>query len=237
MTTTTPPKNAVIVPESNMAEINKLDECAKAASRQLVECDKNGNEMAKALVTAKAMKMLRQLLTDALMIDLMSIQGTKLGYRTDKDTDGGYSQAIVRDVLIAAMIRGLRPTGNEINIIAGNLYVTKEGFTRLLAELPGFADFKFQMGVPQSCDGGALVPCDASWKWYGKLDVMKCTKTDEGDYRIAVRVNKGMGSDAILGKAESKLLRRIYQRCTGSAVGVDPDEPEATETPKIAETK
>ena len=214
---------SVIVPEGDMQAIIALDTASRAAATQLAKADAEGNEMAKAMITARAMRTIRELLTKAVLADLMDLQGSALGFRTDKDSEGGYREEIVRDVMTAALIRGLRPTNNEINIIAGNLYVTKEGFARLLAELRGFENFAFQLGVPQASEGGALVPGHASWVWQGRADSMEFSKTDAGDFRIAVRVNKGMGVDAILGKAESKLFRRIYARCTGSQIGIDPD--------------
>ena len=52
------------------------------------------------------------------------------------------------------------------------------------------------------------MPCKASWKLNGTPDVMEA--------EIPVRINAGMGSDAILGKAERKMRARIYNRITGT---------------------
>ena len=123
-------------------------------------------------------------------------------------------------------------TGNEINIIAYNLYVTKEGFGRLLRELPGFTNLQIQIGVyaMNATGDGAMVPCSAAWRYNGTPQVMHCEKDASTDWRIVVRVNKGMGPDAIIGKAESKLLRRIYARITGSELLSESDADDNQET-------
>ena len=48
------------------------------------------------------------------------------------------------------------------------------------------------------------------------------------DERIAIRVNRGMGEDAIIGKARCKTLKALWREAMGQAagpVGADDDEP------------
>lgn len=218
--------------KASMEEIVTLDDKTKKIAAKLQEARDEGSDWLVAMYTARGIAELQKCITDNIMHDFMSLQGSVLGFRTDKDGSGGYKIDQVKDVLIKSLMLGLRPTGNEWNIIAGNLYVTKEGFRRLLKELPGFSNLQVQFGVPHTSENGALVPADASWRYQGKDYSMSC----HGDFRIPIRINKGMGADAILGKAESKLLRRIYQQCTGSAVDADPEEPlEATPAIEQAE--
>lgn len=214
----TAPKEMTLVPQTDLDQMLKLDETSRAANRQLVEAEVARNDMAKGLIMARSLKMLRQLLTPALMADVMELQGNKLGFRTDKDTKGGYPVEVVRDVLVQAMLRGVRPVGNELNIIAGQLYITKEGFERMLKDFPGLTNLQIEIGVPAMGDKGALVPCRASWKINGVSDLLVCEKGSDSDYRIPIKVNEGMGVDAIQGKAKSKLFRRIYERLTGTAI-------------------
>ncbi len=220
------PSELAIVPQAEMAEIRKLDAYARAASRQLIEAEMAKDDMAKGLIMARALKTLHSLLSVKIMTDVMELMGTPLGFRTDRDSEKEkYSPEQIRYCLIQALLRGLRPTGNEINIIAGNLYVTVEGFARLLREFQGLTQLAIQIGVPATGDKGALVPARASWYLHGERDELICEKIGDADYRIAVRVNSGMGVDAIQGKARSKLYRRIYERITGTQVGIDIDEP------------
>lgn len=188
--------------------------------------------MAQTIVLSKGMHDLRKAMNQKLVETVfMPLQGTKLGFRTDKDKDGGYPWDVVRDVLAEGMIRGFRPIGNEINIIGGNFYATQEGLDRKVSEFPGLTNLTLTPSVPVLKDGGALVAYEASWMINGKVDRLKCTlvKGEDGepiDRRIPVRVNAGQGADAILGKARRKMLARVYERISGRRL----DEGDAIET-------
>lgn len=215
-----------IVPQAELADIIRLDEASRAAHKQLLEASMAGNEMAKAFIMTRSIHMLRQLLTDKIMNDIMGLMNNPLGFKTDrpnKSQQQAYSMPQVRDVLIQGLIRGVRPTHNEMNIIAGGLYITKEGYERLTNELPGVSALRIEVGVPTNKDGGALVNCKASWKLNGVPDSLVC----EGPYAIPIKVNEGMGSDAIQGKATSKMLRRIYKIISNMDVSEEDDSPEA----------
>ena len=148
------------------------------------------------------------MITPELLDQILPLQNSSLGFRTDRPT--GYQPDVVKDCFIEATLRGLSPIGNEFNIISGRCYVTKEGFSRLLRELPEFCDLKLFFGVPKTSTGGAIVEARATWKYRGHQD--------EITREIPVRVNNGMGADAILGKTERKLKAAIYQQITGSVV-------------------
>lgn len=219
-----------IMPAARVAEVAKLAATAKEASKQILTAP---DEHTKAFIMAHSIIAIKSALTDAIMRDVMTLANSPLGFKTDrppgaKNKDGKelkpYPACVVRDVVVQALLRGLRMTGNEINIIAGNLYVTKEGCRRLVREFPGLRNLKLQCGVPKTQSGGALVEAKASWVCDGRPDSLVC----EGAYAIPIKVNTAMGADAILGKAESKMYRRIYEQLVGSAVMLpDSDEPEA----------
>lgn len=218
--------SSAIVPKGDMDVMIAIDQTSRQANQALLAAGEN--EAAKALITARAMGRLTTLLTDEIMQDIMPLQNSILGFRTDKP-ESGYSMNAVRNCVMIAMMRGLRITGNEWNIIGGNLYVTKEGYERLLYELVGFANLKLRLSVPKMVGDGAVVSAEASWRFNGNDQELRWQETPAGDYRIPVRVNKGMGVDAVLGKARSKALRQIYAQLTGSvyeSVG-DAVEPEA----------
>lgn len=184
-----------------------------------------------ALRMAQGISALRAALTDQLVQQaIMPLQGTKLGFLTDKDKEGGYGLSVVRECSIDAMLRGFSVVGNEFNIIAGGFYGTKAGYHRKVLEFPGLTDLVLSPGVPNlnQDKSGALVPFSASWKLDGKPMSIACQYIKEGetvtDQRIPVRVNGGMGADAILGKAERKILFRIYQRINGGTFGATDGE-------------
>jgi hypothetical protein len=178
--------------------------------------------MTQTIVMAAGMRDLREALTIDLVKQIfMPLQGTKLGFRTDQDSKSGYPPEVVQIVMLEALLRGLRPIGNEVNIIGGNLYITKEGMDRLVREWPGMANLDLTPSVPVVKEGSAVVGFDASWIVNGKPDYLaahasKDPETGEiKDQRIPVRINAGQGPDAILGKAERKMLARIYKRLSG----------------------
>ncbi len=198
----------------NESELARLDEIAKEASLQVVESYGNFKQ---ALVMASAVRQMEQLISDEMMKDLMALQDTSLGFRTDKERDGGYPVAKVKACLIEATLRGVRMIGNEVNIISGRPYITKEGFTRLVREYPGLSDLRLMPEVPQTVgEKGALVGYRASWAVKGEIQELNRVKTEDGDCRIPVRVNSGMGTDAIIGKATRKMLAAIYGVLTGA---------------------
>lgn len=176
---------------------------------------------AQPLILAKSMVDLRKVMSQDLVEKVFSpLQGTKLGFKTDLDSKGGYAWDVVRDVMIEGMIRGFRPVGNEINIIASNFYGTQEGFDRKVNEFPGLTNLELSPGVPVLDGGQALVSYDATWLLNGNRDRLSLSKfkTDDGevvDRRIPVKVNNGQGADATLGKTKRKMLARIYERLSG----------------------
>jgi hypothetical protein len=207
-----------------MQQIIKLDETCKSTALQIQEAHDAGNEMAKALILSRGTIAIRSLLTKEIMADVMQLQGSALGFKTDKDKEGGYSVEVVRDVLVHALVKRFRVTGNEFNIIAGSFYPTREGFERLLREFPGLTNLEISIGVPTMAGDGALVAAEAVWKYRGTPQGIQCNKDETIDTRLAIRVNKGMGIDAIIGKAKSKLFRKIFERLTGSQFSPDGDE-------------
>ncbi len=207
---------------------NEIEEVLKACNAMAL---REMPALGQAITLATGISTLRKVMTDDLVRTVfMPLQGSALGFITDRDKDGGYPIATVRDVMIEAMIHGLRPVGNELNIIAGRFYAAQNGFARIVSEYPGLTDLVLTPGVPTFVgDKGALVPYRASWQLQGKRQEIVCdvTKRADGtgsDTRIAVRVNAGMGSDAVIGKAKRKLLKRVYEMITGSKMNMTDGE-------------
>lgn len=216
-----------LIDSGQLEAIKKLDLTIRRTNEEVREAEEAGNPMITAVAMARGMSAIREGM-QPLMSSLMQLMGSPLGFRTDRDsTDKKYTAEQVRDALIVGLMRGLRVVGNEINIIGGNCYATKEGMRRLVREIPGVANLRIQFGVPTLREGGALVPADVSWTFNGRRDSLDCHVRKEGeaeiDRRIPVRVNSGMGADAIIGKAESKIYRRIHMMLTGTDQAVVED--------------
>lgn len=215
---------SVVVDDSTLEAIESI--AKQCAPDQLAVA----GEYKQTFILAAGINELRKSITPAMLNELMALQGSSLGFRTDKDPGGGYSAEIVKECAIEVVLRGGRWTGNEFNIIAERVYLTKEYFTRKVREFPGLTNLKHYPGVPQMANGGALVPYSLTWDLNGRPDRLdrKLTRLSDGteiDERICVRVNSGMGADAVLGKAERKILAALYKRLLGAEVpDGDPDE-------------
>ena len=164
------------------------------------------NTFMRAFALAKGIQQMRATLNNDAMQPIMSLQGSHLGFRTDRDEKGGYNIETVRECFIAATLNGLTPVGNMFNIIAGKFYPTKEGFTYLLNNMPGLA-YQIDNSVPVMKNGGAIVTVEIKWS-------INNNGTQRQIKEIPIRVNNGMGADAILGKADRKAKKWLFEHIT-----------------------
>lgn len=163
-----------------------------------------------AIMMADGIIKLRDGITKEMMDKVLALQDRPLGFLTDRKSGNKapYDAQVVRDCAIEALIRGVSLIGNEFNIIAGRCYITREGYSSLLRNLPGLQKLSITLGVPQVSGKGALVPCSATWEYNGiegKKEASIPVKTD--DYSTV---------DAILGKADRKFRKRIWDELTGT---------------------
>jgi hypothetical protein len=166
---------------------------------------------------ASAVEQLRGQMTPALLKPLMSLQNTSLGFRTDKPA--GYDELTIRDAIIEATLRGLHPCGNEFNIISGKCYITKEGFAHLLRNVSSLS-YTIIPGVPHVKDNGAIIDMEIRYKFNGKEEKQVLP--------VCVRVNSGMGADAIIGKATRKARAWLHATVTGQEIGDGDVQEDAT---------
>ena len=218
--------------DKRMVVATRVDQLAKGAMEQFREA---GSFMAE-LSVALAVSDLREALTDEMMKPVVALMNTDLGFRTDrdpklspKDRDGNamtpYSVEVVRECFIESKLRGFHACGNEWNIIQGRFYACKNGLKRKCEQWPMVTDLKIDLGLPRSAgDKGAIVPGKARWKKDGVADLIEA--------EIPVRVNGGMGADAILGKAQRKLYKLVHDRLAGIVT----EDGEAGEDPAAAST-
>ncbi|MES2788160.1 MAG: hypothetical protein V4719_00965 [Planctomycetota bacterium] len=228
-------RRAIALPSNISAEtVAGIDALVSTQVNALAAVDSSG--FSRALTTVQAINDLRKALTPEIMTHIMAVQNTRLGFKTDKPD--GYPVATVKECLIEALLHGAQPTGNEFNIIAHGCYLTLEFFRHKLREWPGLTDLVLELGVPVIGDKGAVVECAANWKINGVFRSLQFRKTEKtadreaADTRICVKVNAGMGYDAVLGKAERKLRARIWQLLTGS-VSTHDGEADDLELPKV----
>ena len=191
-------------------KLQQLDQFAEANSLTLLTDDKGC--FSKAIAVANAMTQLRGMIDDEVIAAFMPLQGSALGFKTDKDTTGGYKADVVKEVMIEATLKGAQMVGNQVNIIGARFYATLqffENYFKVVAKNT-VTDLRLDPGVPKITAEGAVVHYKATWKLKGVADSL------ERDF--PVKVNSGMGPDAILGKAKRKVLAAIYERVTGTVI-------------------
>lgn len=187
------------------------------------------NNLAGAFDTALVVSKLTEILTDDIMKQVfMPLMNKKIGFHTDQDPSKPrngvapkpYSIDVVRTAIIDAAANGLLPTGNQFNIIAGNMYPTKEGYTALLAKLKQtmnlvyMFEFDPETSVKSADESYVAIPCRISYK----------TNRDDlkGYFRyVALVKSNGTTSttDQLRGKAERKCKKAFYEFLTGLDLG------------------
>lgn len=217
--------------ENNMLALTQEEMQMAAALDALsatgLACRDMKNNFTKVVLSARCVQEFKRALTPAVMQPIMALQGSPLGFRTDKDKEGGYPEAVVKEVIIAAAMLGLMPVGNQFNIIGARFYITKEGFMFLLGNIAGLR-YDVDLAVPKQSNGGAVVHAHIVWSLHGGEE--QCM-----DAEIPVRVNNGMGADAVLGKAMRKACCRLYNKLTNSTLSdgdVTEDAPMKDVTPR-----
>lgn len=225
-TTLAPASNQILatMPQSITTGIARIEQIAKTYGVSVIA---KAGQFERAIILAQGVKALRAAFTQEIMAEIMCLQGSRLGFKTDKDREGGYPEEVVKNVMIEMILRGFMPVGNEINIIAGNGYGTKEGYERVFGELEGVTDVRHFPGVPAARNGGVLVDYKIECKHFGEARRFE----RKGETAIPIRVNSGMGADAILGKARRKILKFAYDELTQSVMtGPDGDLDDAPRT-------
>jgi hypothetical protein len=189
----------------------KLNEVAEKLNNSVIAAIGNDKMIGfqKAYLISNAIAELKQLLTPEYMKPIMELQGNKLGFKTDKDTKGGYSESEVKNCLIEAVLFGLQPCGNQFNIIAGNMYATKEGCGYLLSKVAGLR-YSITSELPRVKDTSAAIVMNIQWT------INEVSQTEKLD--IPIKVNAYMGTDAIIGKATRKARKWLYDTITGSEI-------------------
>ena len=152
---------------------------------------------------------LNQILTPKVMQYISWMQNYPLGFLTDRQ-NGGYDVDTVRACVVEAGMRGLNITGNEFNIISGRCYVTKNGLKHMLKNIPGLR-FGVTPALPKMiADKQATILMHIDWTFNGVKQ--------EKDVEFSIRVNAGMGADAIIGKATRKAYAWLYEEVTNNSV-------------------
>lgn len=170
----------------------------------------------RAVATAKAVGELRRAL-DVLEPELKELQGSRLGFLTDKDRNGGYAMPVVKECATEAILRGLGLTGNTWNIIAGDCYVTLEGYEYLVRQCEIVTDLQILHEEPEKKGAGYVVPTTIEYKVGGKQ------RRVSARYTVRAHDQQGLGAAAAASKARRLALKHVYHDAMGTpAPGDEP---------------
>jgi len=185
----------------------------------------NVNGFQKAFVMSSAVNIIKEQLSDEYMEPIMSLQGSSLGFKTDMDTikkqvnnkwvtekGPGYPMEIVRECLIDAVFKGLEVTGNQFNIIGGVMYPTREGFGALLDKMQGLKkNFTYTSINQPAGQKVAYVKVRIDWQFDGENPLKQ-------EIEFPIKSNEYTSYDALIGKAERKAKRWLYNTIKGTDI-------------------
>lgn len=194
-------EKGLTIPEQQIQIASKIDAIVSFVQNEEI------SGFQRAFVQASAIEKISELLTAEYMKPIMTLQNKKIGFLTDLKT--GYTEEKVKEIITEVVLNGLEVTGNQFNIIASKMYVTKEGFKALLKKVSKLS-YQWIPDIPIFENGGATVKGRAVFNYNGK--------SESQELIFPVKVNQGMSSDGVMGKAERKALSWIYFHVTGIQV-------------------
>ena len=224
-----PTDDALLLSESLERTAANLDSIADRYTSALARCS---GRLHRALLMARAIKSLREAMNENVMAELMPLMNSPNGFKTDrpnKSNPATYSAEQVKEALITGLLAGVFPTGNELNIIAGNCYITQEGYRRKLREVPGLTDLSVAAGIPTQHNGQMVVRVAVSWVKDGRRS--RLVGADDKPGRVFAVT--GSSPDQLIGKATRKALKAAFEQATNTTQTIDDNDGvvELTEMP------
>lgn len=217
-----------------------------------------GNSVATQVAKLKGFESLRDAFTTAAMPAVMQIAGTPVGFRTDKDVDGGgteYTATEVRDVVLDALADGLELFGNQFNIMSKRKYITNEGYTFKVSGIGGVTNLDVATGNPEDIEiqeapsnNGkynvftvyGYVPVIVSFLLHGVPVQMLNTKTADLDGRFQVSASgkdKLKTIDSLKTKGERRARKRLFNFVITAQTPTEPLTLGGDTTPKTEPLK
>ena len=214
---------------------NELLEIGDISNEYQVQLAQMNSDLEKMALMSKAISLIKERLDDKTVKAFSAMQNTRLGFKTDNQQ--GYPIPVVRDCLVECLMVGVKPIGNEFNIIGSNFYVTKEGFTGLMNRNPNFSKLDIRQEIPEydHQNKRAIVKYSAIWNWRGnRMDT-------EGFVSVKLQYARSSGDcvtsdDAIYGKAERKIRCRVWNISTGDNLH-EGDTEDLTESERLERAK
>lgn len=191
----------------------------------------NRARMQVPFIRARAVRELEKAITDELLTDIVALQNHPMGFKTDRQPgkSSPYSKAELRPVVVQALSMGASFDGNEFNVLAGNLYLTKEYYSRQCKDV-GVRELKVHLGSParQKFDEKSflfLVAASATWRFADRLMSLEWDVIEgESDNRLIVKGYSTSSIDEIHGKCRRRVLKAIFEEVSGISLEEETDD-------------
>lgn len=199
-----------------------------SSSSELIS--KNATTFFESLSIAKAVSDLKNIMLRSQEIKevVMDMANNRMGFLTDRTPaiiaknqrenkwpSRHYSYEELVDPIVEGLLKGYRISGNEINIISGQFYATKNGNSRMIFDNQSVKNFSYNNSPVELSDGGKKAKVRAWAKWIQDGKPVSIGVDADDELIIQVRVNSFMGEDAVIGKVHAKLFKRVLERITG----------------------
>lgn len=205
-----------LIKAEQITAMRAIAQRGKDYAMQMASADDIGRQM----LIFQGVAELKSMLTNEVVSGIKAAANSGLTFKMDRND---YPIEVVRECVAEALIRGLSLVGNEFNIIGGNFYTTKEGWSKRLKSLGAkrvqcvIGDAEDFREKPQGNKGfmklTAFFRGRASCEYNGKTEQVTRTKDDVIDGRICVTAFGRDIEDAMAGlkgKAEARMLRLLY---------------------------
>lgn len=201
-------------------KLKKLDESAERYARELAAPIES--RILRMVITSRALNDIRSQLTDSIMQEyVVPLMCSPLGFMCDRGpgckNPNPYTVGELREAVLQALLQDFRLTENEFNVIAGKFYGAQAGYRRKVREIPGLTNLEEIAGTPVVEAGATKVRMAIRCKIDGKPWELKDQEGKPGRVFV-IRVNEGMGADAVIGKAKRKALKAAYEEITGTKI-------------------
>jgi len=199
-------------PAADLAGLSEDQKQALAKLDELVP----GAGFSDVITLGNKMQAIRKYLAESGVLNkIMALQGSVLGFRTDRDNPkpgqpDKYPVEVVADCVIEATLAGVQPTGNQFNIISSRSYITKEGFKHKLDNLEDLTNLEFSAKIESMQESKATVRGAIKYIFNGKPGNIE---------RVFIcRLNQRSTEDAVLGKFERKIYKALFEKLTNQTI-------------------
>lgn len=194
-------------------QANMIDKVTKTFNVQVAQA---GGKLFEAMIVAKGIAIMQQVISEEMLELLMQLQGREFGFKVDRT----YTRDVVKDAACYAFLDGLQPFGNEWNIIGGKYMAVLNGWRRKVNDLK-LENLKIDLGEPKPWGQfGLRVDCSATWQRNGQVETIR--------QQFSLKKDGGFSIDNADGRLHRKMYKAIYLKiCGNSFAGLDSDEIEA----------